>query len=681
MAKLYFFILIMDWISDNKVDEINNLFELSKEYDNMELEVRLKGNILKKSNVHRLLSAYDNWTVVEYTEKRNRIIGASSCVHRCINDGNVILKTKIDTVKFSDGWISMVLSTEERVNKITMVTKYFKIFTKKRWSKLMTKNIRLDITYINVEDIWQVEVELLRNTKNKYKDELINCVSKVINILQDSPVYVSRKRFELVKEIVEDLVPNFSVTKHKYQKPRTLDYRGFQQVLSNRNYRMTPKMDGIRVFLVIFNGMVYSVDTNTHVRLLYTGLNTYTSPVYCILDTELVSGKYFIFDIVTNNGSLDNRLIAIDEITKKLKPTNLNFITKTYTQISYRDTVPFICKYWERIKKANVDGIIFIDSSRMYNNYVWKWKPILTVDLFVGEDKLLYSGSDTPLTEYKTNVDDSLVKKIGVYEFKIVNNNGLEMVRYREDKSKPNGQYVIESNIKRGFPLVNVWNGRGCFLLRKYHNYIKKRLLGKNANTLLDIGSGQGGDILKWKSMNVVYCVEPNKQAREEFRKRISELDVGEFATNVSLIKCGIENTNKIYNKIPKNSVDTISIFFCMNLFVNNLDKMFEVISYVASRKCRIVGTFLDADELMEADYSSNCFQITNLTNDNYNITLFDTRVENQTEYKLTMDRIADPLINLGFNLHSSNLLTNNKLSTEESKLTKMYREFTFVRE
>ena len=100
----------------------------------------------------------------------------------------------------------------------------------------------------------------------------------------------------------------------------------------------------------------------------------------------------------------------------------------------------------------------------------------------------------------------------------------LTPTRIRYDKKFPNRIEIANDNWNLIFDPIELETllGNNIDLVRKYHNRIKKELFnGANSRyqeksgsltlpNLLDIGSGWGGDITKWKPYNKIIAVEPN---------------------------------------------------------------------------------------------------------------------------------------------------------------------------
>jgi hypothetical protein len=590
---------------------MDEIYEIAYGTENVELEARIKGQILTAVNVRRLLSTYQDWTVIDYTEKRSKVIGLHGSIYRSINDTNIVLKTKVHTLKCRDDWYSLVLSTEEKVKEMTLVSRFFSPSTKRRWSRSLGKYLRLDVTYFNEDGIYQVEIEVTK-LREKSKGKLLEYIKKVVDILQDSPMYVSRKRFELVRELTNNL---------KYQKPVTLPRNKVRTVLSGEGVYMTAKKDGVRRFLVIFNGMTYSVDTKNHVRLLRTD-GMYTSSVPRIIDTEYVNGKYFVFDLVDKTLSLHPRLKLVSRLCE-----DMDVVLKEYYPVN---SITDVSNFWKEISGTD-DGIIFTTEKALYHDTVWKWKEHVTIDSYIGKE---------------------------VYELELLDPDTTKVVRLREDKEFPNSKKVVENNISEGLPLRWVWDGKSCFLMRRYHNSVKKLLLGDvKGKVILDIGTGHGADIRKWTGARRVYCIEP--VPNEEFQRRLETSDV----------KVRMVSGTKFSKK-----VDIMSVFFCLNQFSpEDLHELEHTVSRTTPDK--IVGIFMDGD-LVPNRQETFCYSVRNLDKERYRLTLFETRVVDQVERRVYLPQLKFT----GYKLVDDGVLSGGIMSPCEMELSRMFRYFVFTR-
>ena len=80
----------------------------------------------------------------------------------------------------------------------------------------------------------------------------------------------------------------------------------------------------------------------------------------------------------------------------------------------------------------------------------------------------------------------------------------------RKDKPTSNSINTFNSVLLASFQKVNVnlFSEVSNILMKKYHNIVKQNILKNYKGKLLDIGSGNGGDIHKWKHFRKIVCVE-----------------------------------------------------------------------------------------------------------------------------------------------------------------------------
>ena len=120
------------------------------------------------------------------------------------------------------------------------------------------------------------------------------------------------------------------------------------------------------------------------------------------------------------------------------------------------------------------------------------------------------------------------------------------IVRY--NKLYPNSLEVALDNWKDiNDPVtVETMEGKDLDLVFTYHNRVKKSLYDyAKGKTLLDIGSGKGGDIKKWKNANFTHivAVEPNSDNRATFVSRRAR---AQMDNNIYLVPTGGEDTEAI---------------------------------------------------------------------------------------------------------------------------------------
>lgn len=676
--------------------------KLSEEYERkyLEVEARIKGPIVRKDTVERLLEHYNMRENVEYLELRNKSnTGAQSITYRCIGDGDVECKSKIKSYKCPNEWVTVVVSFEIGVHsRDILALKHFTPTNKTRYSKIM-RGVRLDVTHFHEDDIYQVEIEVLDCDSQEI---FVGCVRDVIKVLQDSPLYVSRTRFDAARRIVGgdgyftsnmmsmnakgsieiDRSSDFSIYRGKYQKPIALTRKRLPIVLREGSF-MTAKLDGARRFLVAFNGMIYDIEPeHMHVRLL-CDISPYQDPFPTIVDAELVFDTYNIFDICAFEGWYVGR----EGLVSRMKHARqwvisfedvINCTLKEYEEISQDNPIANINEFHRRHLNGTfpIDGIIFTNDDSCYTDSVIKWKDHVTIDLIMDEN-----GIDERIIANTIDMGNINIRKSGsgIYEFEVLGivddeeegpKLDLKALRFRDDKKKPNHSHTIINNID-AFELRGIWSGHGCVLMRRYHNAVKRKLLKKVCKkgcTVLDIGTGQGGDISKWGNAKNIYCVEPNDNAVTELEKRLE--DVGE-EKRVKVLQCTVSDTETIFAEVEK--IDVLALFFCANFFTSDdIKGLKEIVAKY--RPTHIVGTFLDMESLQYGDHYP-CYKIVP-DGKKYHINLFGTRID-QREYPLGMSQLRLK----GYKLANFHALDDEEvMSDNEKKLSQMFSLFHLSR-
>ena len=129
-------------------------------------------------------------------------------------------------------------------------------------------------------------------------------------------------------------------------------------------------------------------------------------------------------------------------------------------------------------------------------------------------------------------------------------------LRIRHEKPQPNTLEIagdVWNDINHPLDHLTL-EGRTFSLVRAYHNQIKRQLLSEipNGAYVVDIGSGQGGDVNKWRHLGRVLSIEPNLEHVEELRRRLRGAKIGygpnasTMDTKVHVEVCGGEDTDRI---------------------------------------------------------------------------------------------------------------------------------------
>lgn len=356
-------------------------------------------------------------------------------------------------------------------------------------------------------------------------------------------------------------------------KPHDLHIENFTYSnLIQNPYFVSVKADGIRSSLYLENNIIL-FDNNRFVNLG----TYYSKPI--LLDVEVVNDIIYIFDILVYNGIIitqlpfEKRLNCLSNIEL---PISSKFDIKLKEHIKLDVDKSFISIYDLLNTNIDNDGLIFTPSIEPYlSPNIFKWKPIekLTIDLKILENGYGVSKKGKVI---KFNVPFKLIKNdinfnIGdIVEFKLKDNNLIPYRNRTEDGSKfyPNKLEVVKDIMKiyRNPITENIITGQDSdlILMRKYHNKLKsniyKTLNDNGVVDILDIGSGRGGDIPKWKKYGfLVTCVEPNSDNYKEFKRRLKFDD----------FKCKLIE-DKFENVIVEKQFDAITMFNSITFFFRN---------------------------------------------------------------------------------------------------------------
>ena len=431
-----------------------------------------------------------------------------------------------------------------KIYKEISILQYFQPTIKKRRSFLVKKDIQIDVTFY--DDKSQFEIDLSRNIYHERND--------IIDIIHNIMLSVDYSKFIL--DYIFMLLPNF-----EFQKPITpsLDiiFKMAEKWIKDTFY-VAAKSDGIRQLLLIINNLLFSISENFEIKFIdYTNYNT-----HLILDCEYVDESFIPFDILYNNTDLRNNSYA--ERINSLNFLNLNKIHNKIVKKNiecckcYSDLQEFLAS--EIINNHDHrpnDGIVITEANSLYweNTKVYKIKTTNTVDIefdgrffyakkhiikksllkiSLAEYKnicLLYNKhkKEVKLLKDKKNVyyrkkvdivnDVPINKKVVYYQqvrekkFPFIiefNLDTKKFVKVRKDKPTSNSINTFNSILLASFQKVNVdlFSEVSNILMKKYHNMVKQNILKNYKGKLLDIGSGNGGDIHKWKHFRKIVCVE-----------------------------------------------------------------------------------------------------------------------------------------------------------------------------
>ena len=687
---------------DPSIPELVKL--LSKEHAFVEIEARLRGEIVNNISIIRLLKYPCDWEETKYFERRriSKIDRKCTYRHREVYSPDkeeiIICKSSLARDELYNMWCTIYVSTE--INAPTMLDSLENV-EKKDITRIRAtiKGHWIDITYDSSDDTYdnaRVEIEVPESLYFEPQNFLF-AISFVCSILQDSmPVMVERLDWTTINCLVKQPLGAFCVSTKSYQKPITMVKDDVMKVLSSKKWLATPKADGVRRMVYIMEGIVLSVDMVGFVRHVCTSFSS--NPKISILDCEYLENEniYYVIDIPVHNDNyvgntptykrLEIANDILSSLAAQLSPSasvdspEAKIVLKSYKSFSSFKELENLYHSW--LKKYCIDGIIFANKDEGYFQRVLKWKDTNTIDLEValGTYGIILNTCDG----YTLDIRDIILTNeniltFGIWEFKHSLKDCvsvLEPVRHRPDKPRANSLNIVQKNTRSSFLPNNLFTGIECFLMRKYHNRTKARLLSDshldNA-VIMDIGTGQGGDLNKWFTAKKVYCLEPDIHAIAELRNRISQAFRSPSAPKVHIIQGSLRNFTQ---EIPKISI--ITAFFCMNLWqAEDWEKLEQIIKNKGSNKCRFL-----AIALTHPVYEKNrCWTLIKTSNTTYTLSIHNTRITEINESIVNIKKLNAVMQRCGLHkIRQERLSNRTEMTNLENILSNMYTAFVYIK-
>lgn len=436
------------------------------------------------------------------------------------------------------------------------------------------------------------------------------------------------------------------------------------------NFTVTHKTDGVRKLLIFHRTGVWLAYPPYEYNLISEALTDTIS----VFDGELVatdsSSRFFIFDCLvcepqSSNTTRENTHLSRLSDAKKFfssKFPGSGDITIGGYQIIQKDfwAINSVDEFFSIMRDRFLaipslgytqDGFVFTPIKAPYALWptgrlppikervltqhldICKWKPNsqLTID-FMYRNGTLYSwNSKTKDYEeflganylpYTGEADMSSFKERNIpFENRVVefgwdaDNNRFLPARLRGDKAKPNRVEVAIDNWKTIHdPLTQATlQGVSLDLMRRYHNRIKTDLFSGllKGSTLLDIGSGVGGDVRKWATFKSndnrlqYVAVEPDQDKLEELKRRII---LANLDKKVRILQAGGEDTQQLSAAVQSVSsdgkVDVIALMFSLTFFWRDeatLKQLVTTIDTLLAPGGQVIFITFDGDAVLEA--------------------------------------------------------------------------------
>ena len=453
----------------------------------------------------------------------------------------------------------------------------------------------------------------------------------------------------------------------KIVKPIELTRREFRQhrFLTDHFY-ITNKLDGERKFLLYVDHKMIAVSTKGQHDILCE-LDSLGEEVW-IFDTEYVDHTYHIFDVLVSNGKDVTQRDIMSRLALILEGYDLPpaFTIKKGRLVNTQEQ---FFRFLTEAKTGRNDGVIVYHPKKGYLEPPFKYKYEPTIDVLTDFRNVYvrHKGIDHKISiqvagDLKRLIEPEIVECSYV-------NGQLKPFRGRPDKTKPNSLKLYEGFLEMyekgqllSLDSINP-DSSDVFMMQVYHNYVKSDILSNLSGHIMDIGSGRGGDLYKWKAnpqITHVDSIEPDITNYRELQRRskVSGYRIRASLINTDLLKY---DTSMQY--------DAITAFFMINCvppsdIAKFIGKMYELLKPQRS----VYILMMDANKVR----SNKFIKIKAKT---YTLDYPGTMVTNHIEYTYTFEEIANLGRKAGFKITKSGykVLEGPWLSGLNKEISKMY--------
>ncbi|CAH6420768.1 mRNA capping enzyme [uncultured virus] len=329
-----------------------------------------------------------------------------------------------------------------------------------------------------------------------------------------------------------------------------------------------------------------------------------------IADVEYRSdtGDIWLLDTLWIDGwderNTESHLVRYDKFRewqqKRADPTLFGILRVNYKRhniITGSDFFSMSKEMWESRHGAGfeVDGLIYTPDTRYQEStdedtgITFKWKPDITIDLEVNKDSRgnMIVLSTAPDKSREQFLGDDANKLLGIdmasipyirgsiIEFS-VDKGRLVAMRERAEKPAPNRTLVAVDSWRKAtadtlrIDLATLL-GQNNVLMRKHHNRVKSSLIDRASKsgenlTLLDIGSGRGGDLSKWKKagFSKIICIEPDDKNIASLKMRLRSMPA-DFQSRVHIFQARGEDSARIRQFVNQQGIDRVHIVSMMD--------------------------------------------------------------------------------------------------------------------
>lgn len=482
--------------------------------------------------------------------------------------------------------------------------------------------------------------------------------------------------------------------------PRPIDVTKDNYNLISK-YTVTDKADGIPYFCS--NDHAGSIHFISGLgEYTYTTIKTSLKDDLFVLQGEYVvndagKGVFLVFDYIDEilTSDIETRLKKCQKIVDTFESEKIEFRVKKF-YFNDSNTIDEIHDSCLKIMTHEYDykneGIVFTPKSGSGN--ILKWKPELTIDVINSRNGLITrDGTIVSKDGFNPDMENEIL------EFLIrPTESGSEdyiFQKIRLDKIEANNINIVKiiKDLIRNPIDRKTFFGKSFWYYRIYHNQVKNSILSQieRGSLILDIGSGHGGDIHKWKNKDLnVIAVEPNKENVKNLRER---LIANTYANNVAIIN---DSGEKLEGKLDI-EVDAATLMFSLSFFEGDSQKsLINLLKSSVKHGGKVVGVTIDKMLLLDTlggrskigdtFEGRSIYSISLKGNERAIIDVGETRTieENQEENLFDFNKFVLEMKSAGFILNDTSRLMDghflSSMSKNERELSSCYRYFTFTR-
>lgn len=678
-------------------DDIKNLYE---QYNNglkekLELEARF-GNFGKNfepsintEQYNRIYSFFNSKKEHYKSNKRNqKIIYYNGNIKEVIEGGKSVFlqKNKLKNYDIKAYGVRIAISKEIPLEGVIAETmKQERSLERLRVSFSYKDSLTFDLDKTS-DGLMSIELESLSDFETFMKN-----INLVLNILQDSQILITEGEKSL---ILKHYKKTFSDGKGKFIgiQPETLT---LEKLIKEEDYACTKKLDGKRFVMMNISNQCYLMSNNLvdFKKLPYT--TSIKDPF--LIDGEFFSGSYYAFDLVSTDSVLSTRFDNINIIFSKCKIYDIKFKTKLIAkEYLFGNLYNSLVSLKASLNDAYEDGIIVVKSKTDYfNSAPLKWKGIerLTIDFMIkkkeGEFHFYVQGVKGVTLFHKNKVSDADYQKYktnDIVECRYSNGSWIPL-HIRVDKKKPNFKTVAEDNMKAilnpfDFEKIKYYSSRSkavFYNLRRFHNFIKRLELERNANGkeyLLDLACGKGGDFGKYRDIGLKHVTgyEIDKSSIEISKSRVA--DILNDKKNSMNIEVNYMDLNKDSPPVTSRKFDVIVCNFAFHYFYLRIEHFISILSRNSKKGTVVLLTFFDSDKITEHDNINS--KIVKTSESQIDVYIKDSVLNKPTsehivDKEITIKKMSDGGFTLkyekNFSEYYNNWTSKGNYLTEEEKL------------